>query len=61
MAIATRLANSVEEMQHSDKYRYLIVNDRIEDATALLSAIIFAAHAENRRGLDGSPLPAWEE
>ena len=54
-SIATRLANSVEEMLQSSKYRYLVVNDRLEDAVTMLSAIIYAQRAEGRRGLHGLP------
>ena len=54
-SIATRLANSVEEMLHSSKYRYLVVNDRLEDAVTMLCSIIYAKRAEGRRGLSGLP------
>ena len=52
-SIATRLANSVEEMLQSSKYRYLVVNDRLEDAVTMLCAIIYAQRAEGRRSLHG--------
>jgi guanylate kinase len=54
-SIATRLANSVEEMLHSSKYRYLVVNDRLEEAVIMLSAIIYAQRAQGRRNLHGQP------
>ncbi|MGI9535528.1 MAG: guanylate kinase [Desulfocapsaceae bacterium] len=54
-SIATRLANSVEEMLQSSKYRYLVVNDRLEEAVTMLCSIIYAARAEGRRGLNGKP------
>ena len=54
-SIATRLANSVEEMLQSSKYRYLVVNDRLEEAVTMLSAIIYARRAEGRRNLHGLP------
>ena len=54
-SIATRLANSVEEMLQSSKYRYLVVNDRLEDAVTMLCAIIYAQRAEGRRTLHGQP------
>lgn len=60
-SIATRLSNSVEEMQQSENYQYLIVNDRVEDAATMLSAIIYATRAEDRRGLNGIENPAWGE
>ncbi len=49
------MANSVEEMLQSSKYRYLVVNDRLEDAVTMLSAIIYAQRAEGRRSLRGLP------
>lgn len=58
-SIATRLANGVEEMHHSEKYEYLIVNDRVEDAATMLGAIIYAERAEDRRGLNGMVNPVW--
>ena len=54
-SIATRLANSVEEMLQSSKYRYLVVNDRLQDAVTMLCAIIYAQRAEGRRTLHGQP------
>ncbi len=54
-SIATRLANSVEEMLQSSKYRYLVVNDQLEDAVTMLRAIIYAQRAEGRRNLHGLP------
>ncbi|MBT8329912.1 MAG: guanylate kinase [Desulfofustis sp.] len=52
-SIATRLANSAEEMEQSSKYRYLVVNDQLEDAVTMLCAIIYAQRAEGRRNLHG--------
>ncbi len=54
-AITKRLANSVEEMLQSSKYRYLVVNDRLEEAVTMLCAIIYAQRAEGRRNLHGLP------
>ncbi len=55
-SLAVRLANSVEEMGWSAKYRYLIVNDRLEEAVTLLCSIIYAKRAEGRRTMDGLPI-----
>ena len=52
-SIATRLANSVEEMMQSSKYRYLVVNDRLAEAVTMICSIIYATRAEGRRGLNG--------
>ena len=57
--LGLRLANSVEEMGWSAQYRYLIVNDRLDDAVTLLCSIIYAQRAAGRRGLDGLPLREW--
>ena len=43
-------------MGWSTKYRYLIVNDRLEEAVTLLCSIIYAARSEGRRGMDGLPV-----
>ena len=55
-SISKRLANSVEEMAQSEKYRYLIVNDKVEKAVAELSGLISEKRAAAGRGPDGQPL-----
>jgi len=47
--IGRRLANAGKEMAQSGKYEYLIINDRVEDGVALLSSIILAQRARQRR------------
>ena len=54
-SIATRLTNSVEEMLQGSKYRYLVVNDQLDEAVTMLCAIIYAQRAEGRRNLHGQP------
>lgn len=41
--IRARLARALEEIKEVDKYDYLVVNDRVEDAADELDAIITAA------------------
>lgn len=53
-----RLANSIEEMAQSPSYRYLIVNDRLDEAVNLLASIIYATRAEGRRSMNGLPITA---
>lgn len=60
-AISTRLANSVEEMAQSQKYQYLIVNDKVEEAVAELSHLISEKRAAAARGTDGQPLPGGDD
>ena len=44
-AIEHRLANADEEMNQRGRYRHIIVNDRLSEAVATLSAIIDSARA----------------
>ncbi len=57
-SLEVRLANSFEEMAKSSNYRYLIVNDRLNEAVIVLTSIIYATRAEGRRALNGLPLKA---
>ncbi len=59
--ITTRLANAKEEMRARDEYEYLIVNDHVADAALMLKAIVLAERARSRRGIRGTPLPAFGE
>jgi guanylate kinase len=51
--IKTRLANAREELQAIDRYDYLVVNDRFDDALQVLSSIIIAERAKGRRSPTG--------
>ncbi len=59
--IARRLANARQEMQQCDRYDYLIVNDRLDDAMCMLRGIIFAERARTRRQIDGKPILMADE
>ncbi len=54
-SLAVRLTNAEREMQDADKYTYLIVNDRLDEAVEALRSIIIAERCRRRRGLNGSP------
>lgn len=41
-AVAHRLENARQEMARADQYEYLVVNDRVEDASTRLQAIVIA-------------------
>lgn len=47
--IARRLRNAEEEMKHWRAFRYLVVNDRLDDATDALRAIVVAEHCRTHR------------
>ena len=55
-SIQLRLKNARIEMQAADDYEYLIVNDVLDEAVDLLSAIILAERARAHRLPDGSPI-----
>ena len=54
--IAVRLQNAMIEMKQAPVYDYLVVNDDLEDAIYLLSAIIHAERAKARRKPNGEPV-----
>jgi len=54
--IKLRLQNAKGEMEDADLYDYLIINDDLEEAVALLKAVIIEKRLKNRRGLDGRPM-----
>ena len=55
-SIQLRLKNARIEMQAADDYEYLIVNDVLDEAVDLLSAIILAERARAHRLPSGSPI-----
>ncbi len=55
-ALALRLANAQEELSAATEYEYLIINDRLEQAVAILSSIIIAERSRKRRNFSGMPL-----
>lgn len=54
-SVIQRLKNARKEMQQHNKYEYLVVNDQVESAVRMLSAIIYAERSRGRRTLQGSP------
>ncbi len=47
--IRIRLANAEEEMQAAKNYEYLIINDKLDDAVKVFSAVILAERAKGHR------------
>lgn len=58
--IALRLENARREMAEASWYDYLVINDQLAEAEALLRAIIIAERCRRRRGPDGRPLPSYQ-
>ncbi len=54
--VKLRLANAKEEMQAESMYDYVVVNDNLDQAVALIKAIIIAERCRTRRDPDGIPL-----
>jgi len=54
--IALRLGNAKTEIQAAGGYDYIIINDDLEQARAMLTAIILEKRAAGRRGYDGRRL-----
>lgn len=54
--IQKRLKNAQSEMLHCDRYDYVIINDTIQIAARLVSSIIHAERARQRRSAQGIPL-----
>lgn len=56
--ISLRLQNAKLELQAAEHYDYTIVNDNLEHAKAMLTAIILEKRAADRRDYNGKPLAA---
>ncbi len=54
--IRTRLVNARREMEAAGEYQYLVVNDNLDTAAAVLRGIIFAERARAHRLPDGRPI-----
>jgi len=59
-SIQVRLRNARLEMQAARNYEYIIVNDTLDEAVQLLSAIILAERARAHRLPSGSPIELFE-
>ena len=54
--IALRLRNAEAELQAAHGYDYIIINDDLDQARAMLTAIILEKRCASRRGYDGQAL-----
>lgn len=54
--IRKRLQNARNEMGSGEKYDYFVVNDDLQGAAGLVSAIIYAERARHRRTAGGTPI-----
>lgn len=54
--IQLRLNNAHRELADADRYDYLIINDRLEEAVEVLRAVVIAERCKGRRNPDGQPL-----
>ena len=54
--VQIRLANARKEMAEAHWYDYLIVNDDLTAATAMLQAVILAERCRGRRDASGAPV-----
>jgi len=54
--IRLRLENARKELKFTDRYDYLIINDRLEEAIDSLRSIIVAERCRRRRSPDGLPV-----
>ena len=54
--ITVRLKNAATEMTAADAYEYLIINDQVEEAANVLTAIILAERARAHRLPSGKPI-----
>lgn len=54
--IKVRMANALGELAAQKKYDYLVVNNELEQATRLLTSIVWAERSKARRSPQGNPL-----
>jgi len=54
--IKMRVANAQKELKSLAHYDYVIVNDKVDDATEVFKAVIIAERSRKRRSLSGEPL-----
>lgn len=57
-SVRIRLANARKEMGYIDKYGFIVVNDRIEDAVSRMQCIVRAERLRRDRILDGK---TWQD
>lgn len=55
-SVVRRLENASKELGCIDRYDYLLVNDQVDEAVAILRSIIIAERSRRRRKADGQPV-----
>ena len=58
--VQLRLRNARLEMTDAERYDYLVVNDRLDEAVDTLRAVVIAERCKGRRTPDGHPID-WEK
>lgn len=58
--VQLRLNNARHEMEDADRYDYLVINDRLDEAVEVLRAVIIAERCKTRRNPDGQPID-WKK
>ena len=58
-SVDLRLENARKELACVDRYDYLIVNDRLDQAVESLRSIIIAERSRRRRTLEGQAMQWW--
>jgi len=54
--IRRRLANARQELLAASRYDHIVVNDDLDQAVAMVQAVILARRSQYRRGYDNTPL-----
>jgi guanylate kinase len=54
--VQLRLNNARNEMEDAGRYDYLVLNDRLDEAVAILRSVVIAERCKSRRNPDGHPL-----
>ncbi len=61
VAVKMRLKNALDEMKAAKEYEYIVVNDRLQEAVELLTAIIWAERARAHRLPSGKSISTTRE
>ena len=54
--VQLRLNNARREMEDADRYDYLVINDRLDEAVDVLRAVVIAERCKGRRSPDGQDI-----
>lgn len=54
--VQLRLNNARREMEDAERYDYLIINDRLDEAVEVLRSVIIAERCKSRRDPTGQPI-----